>query len=103
MTIKNPNNSFASRDRQTEKMASFELDGIKAPPLVDAPDIKNGAVIIEAANEENGTSAHEGPNGVKTEDWVYPHPTDFKLSERPIDDITPLRVRPFCYTSLPTG
>lgn len=25
-------------------------------------------------------------------DWVYPHPTDFRISEHPIDEVKPLKV-----------
>lgn len=30
-------------------------------------------------------------NGHENDDWVYPHPTDFKLSEHYIDDVKPLK------------
>lgn len=30
-------------------------------------------------------------NGDNNDHWVYPHPTDFKLSEHYIDDVKPLK------------
>ncbi|KAF2765584.1 FAD/NAD(P)-binding domain-containing protein [Teratosphaeria nubilosa] len=74
-------------------MASLQTDGIEAPASNDKADIPNGTVIIEAAvNEAGDVTAEDANAGAAKEDWVYPHPTDFKLSEHPVDEIRPLRV-----------
>ena len=79
-------------------MASFQLDDIGAPALTDPTDLKEPTVVIEAADSSASSSTDK--KGPSTEDWVYPHPTDFKISEHPIDEVRKLRVWTIWYLSL---
>ena len=42
---------------------------------------------------ESRDSGYTSPStNDQNEDWVYPHPTDFKLTEAPIDEVRELKV-----------
>lgn len=63
----------------------------------DAPDGLNGhlddkkpAVVEVMAPVDDARPGAE--EGVQDEDWDYPFPTDFKISEHPIDEVRPLKV-----------
>lgn len=71
-------------------MASLQLDD-KTLPQAEAQDIKHATVVIEAT-DDNGNSSSEDRQ-VATEDWTYPHPTSFTISEHPIDEFRELKVR----------
>ena len=43
-------------------------------------------MAMEFASHENATEDDQ------EKEWVYPYPTDFKLSERPIDEVRELNV-----------
>lgn len=54
-------------------------------------DGKKPAVVeVSAPVDDPRPLAVDGKN--ETEDWEYPYPTDFKLSEHPVDEIRPLKV-----------
>jgi len=71
-------------------MASFQLDAIQAPALTDPEDLKEPTVVIEAADDTASSSLDD--KSASTEESVYPHPTDFKISEHSIDQVRKLRV-----------
>lgn len=50
--------------------------------------------LVEVMAPVDGTRPRAAD--VQDEDWDYPFPTDFKISEHPIDEVRPLKV-----TSLP--
>ena len=85
------NRKINSQSLITCKMASLQLDNIVAPAATDMEDIKQAGVVIEAIpgseDESSGT----------VDDWTYPHPTTFKLTEQPIDEIRKMRVSKCCY------
>ena len=72
-------------------MASLQIDEIQAPPAVDIEHTKGAAVVVEAVEESESSSTDE--KEATTDDWVYPHPTSFTITERPIDEIQQLKVR----------
>lgn len=57
--------------------------------LVDpkAPSVEVVETIQDSTKNTDPAGRH-----VSEDDWVYPYPTDFKLSEHPIDDIRKLKV-----------
>lgn len=70
-------------------MASLELDNTLAIPPTDS-GTKEDVIITEI---ENGSASSTSPSiDDQDSDWFYPHPTDFKLSEVPIDEIRGLKV-----------
>jgi heterodisulfide reductase subunit A-like polyferredoxin len=68
-------------------MTSVQLD----EPLARAP-LENGISSIEIESDSNWSSTTSNTVLTEEEDWVYPHPTDFKLTEAPIDEIRELKV-----------
>ena len=73
-------------------MASLQLDDIKAPPAVSPEDVKNAGIVIEAVEAESSEASSSDEKQVKDDEWTYPHPTDFKISEHNIDEIRELKV-----------
>ena len=71
-------------------MASFQIDAIQAPTVTDPAELKEPTVVIEAADDST-LSSSDGSNASPSE-WVYPHPTDFKISDHHIDRVRTLRV-----------
>ena len=70
-------------------MASLELDDTLAV-LPEDVGTKKGVIVTEI---ENGSASSSSPiTDDQDSDWVYPHPTDFKLTEVPIDEIRELKV-----------
>lgn len=49
--------------------------------------------VVEVMASVDDTRA--GAEDVQDEDWDYPFPTDFKISEHPIDEVRPLKVSKF--------
>lgn len=69
-------------------MAAVELEEW-LPPLDDLPRDDH------ATNGYGKTGSVAPPipeHATSSQDWLYPHPTDFVLSERPIDEVRPLKV-----------
>ena len=69
-------------------MASLDLQEWQDPapmqqaeeaPLPNGVESRDSGYTSPSANDQN-------------EDWVYPHPTDFKLTEAPIDEVRQLKV-----------
>lgn len=70
-------------------MASLELEA----PLANNESKKQDNIFITEIENDSSTSSLPMPNGaVSDEEWVYPHPTDFKLTEAPIDEPRALKV-----------
>jgi hypothetical protein len=46
--------------------------------------------VLAVADDIREPPVHEKAS--KKEEWIYPHPTSFKLGEHPIDEVRPLRV-----------
>lgn len=70
-------------------MAALELDEW-LPPTNDSLDLR-----YTDKEQEHLTNGHiRSPDhpGTTSEDCVYPHPTIFQLTEKPIDDNTSLKV-----------
>lgn len=70
-------------------MASLELDDTLAIPPEDKGTAKD-VIITEIENDSTNSSSPVTDD--QDGDWVYPHPTDFKLTETPIDEIRELKV-----------
>ena len=70
-------------------MASLELE---APFENSVPLQKYATVISEIENDSSTSSFSSKPDAVENDEWYYPHPTDFKLSEKPIDEVRELKV-----------
>ncbi|KAK5701642.1 hypothetical protein LTR97_004460 [Elasticomyces elasticus] len=66
-------------------MASFQLDD-KVLPTPNLDDLKDATVVIEAIDDSGNSSSDE------QRAWIYPHPTDFTISEHPIDEVRELKV-----------
>jgi len=66
------------------------VDVFDAPNgVVGAVDEKKPALVeVMAPVDDAGLGAEE----VEDEIWDYPYPTDFKISERTIDDVRSLKV-----------
>lgn len=77
-------------------MASYQLDQTQLPPLVDPNELDKSAVIIETVEDERSDTPTDIKD-VSQDDWVYPYPTSFKISEHPTDEVRTLKV---AYTSL---
>lgn len=62
-------------------MTAFETEtnGIVPVPVIDSDGLTSKTVPVEITNATE-------------EEWVYPWPTDFKLSEHFIDDVPTLKV-----------
>lgn len=48
--------------------------------------------IEEVTTASNAEDLARGVFLSTDDDWVYPHPTDFKISEHPIDEVKTLKV-----------
>lgn len=70
-------------------MASLELDDTLAIPPADA-GTKKDVYVTEIENDSTNSSSPIAED--QDSDWIYPHPTDFKLTEAPIDEIRELKV-----------
>lgn len=70
-------------------MASLELDDTLAILPEDA-GTKKHVTVTEVENDS--TSSSTPTTDIQDDDWVYPWPTDFKLTEKPIDEIRELKV-----------
>lgn len=71
-------------------MASLQLDGQQGLPPAVADSIKDPTVVVEAV--EDSASSSSSLAATPEDDVYYPHPTDFELSEHPIDEIRQLKV-----------
>lgn len=54
---------------------------------------KEPSVAVIETTQDVPQDVAEINKGVSEEDWVYPYPTNFVLSEHPIDDVRELKVR----------
>ena len=72
-------------------MAAQELEAFLPPLEVTS---REDAVFVNDIENDSSTSSLPTSTDATTEDdeWVYPHPTDFKLSEKPIDEVRELNV-----------
>lgn len=76
-------------------MASLALKATLDPTPVPSKDAMN---IVEMVKQGNGSSISSTENNTPAQveepqdDWYYPHPTTFKLSEVPIDKVRELKV-----------
>ncbi|KAK4901803.1 hypothetical protein LTR27_001575 [Elasticomyces elasticus] len=68
-------------------MASFQLDD-KVLPTPSLDDLKDATVVIEAIDDSGNSSSDEQR---AADDWVYPHPTPFTISEHSIDEVRELK------------
>ena len=68
-------------------MSSVQLE----EPLAHA-SVENGIPSIDIESDSNWSSTTSNTVLTEEEDWVYPHPTDFKLTEAPIDEVRELKV-----------
>ncbi|KAK5120787.1 hypothetical protein LTR85_005853 [Meristemomyces frigidus] len=71
-------------------MAWLQLDGQQGLPAPVADSIKDPTVVVEAV--EDSASSSSSVVATPDDDVYYPHPTDFKLSEHPIDEVRELKV-----------
>jgi hypothetical protein len=70
------------------KMASIALESTLDPdPLLSKSDVS----VAEFERNESSSDVSTLETD-KTDTWIYPHPTDFKLTERPIDAVRELNV-----------
>lgn len=73
-------------------MASIALEATLDPdPIPSNSEIS----VAEFEKYQSSSSLASSENLVTTaveDDWVYPHPTDFTLTERPIDAVRELKV-----------
>jgi hypothetical protein len=63
----------------------------------DITESKSGLTVSEIETELSSSStSSQAPDhanaSISEDDWVYPHPTDFKLKETPIDEVRELKV-----------
>jgi hypothetical protein len=76
-------------------MASLALE-TTLEPIQASP--KNDVNVAEIEKQETSSSTASIEESTTTDvkqaedDWFYPHPTDFKLSEVPIDKVRELKV-----------
>ena len=71
-------------------MASLELQEVRDPHVADGTPLLEAALVTEV---ERDTLSSSSPTFTdEDEDWVYPHPTDFRLTEAPIDEVRELKV-----------
>ena len=54
--------------------------------------VVNGIHGIDVESDSIWGSTTSNTVSTEEDDWVYPHPTDFKLTEAPIDEIRELKV-----------
>jgi hypothetical protein len=62
------------------------------PPAVThfgQDNVEAGGPVIDLVAEDDLPPAETLKND---DDWVYPFPTDFKIQEKTIDDVRPLKV-----------
>jgi hypothetical protein len=64
-----------------------------------AESVENGIPQMEIesdgtwdSNTSNTSLLEEEEEEEEEEEWVYPHPTDFKLTDTPIDEVRELKV-----------
>ena len=50
------------------------------------------SIEIESDSSNTWDSNTSNTTPSSQEEWVYPHPTDFKLTEKPIDEVRELKV-----------
>ena len=70
-------------------MASLELDDALAIPPPDKGTAKD---VLITELERDSTNSSSPTTEEHDNDWIYPHPTDFKLTEKPIDELRELKV-----------
>jgi hypothetical protein len=74
------------------KMASIALEATLEP----LPARSKGAVNVEEIEKERSTSSTSSTDNLESrtveDEWVYPHPTTFKLTEETIDAVKELSV-----------
>jgi hypothetical protein len=68
-------------------------DAVDPPAAVthfgqDNVEASGPAIDLVAAEDLPSTESLKNDD-----DWVYPHPTDFKIQEKPIDEVRRLKVR----------
>ncbi|KAJ8607849.1 hypothetical protein MRB53_040042 [Persea americana] len=81
--------SFITKDEleQSEKM------GIHSDPPREPSTNGVSTVIIDTSDENPGGAVDGTANTLtQADEWVYPHPTDFKLSNHAIDETKSLKV-----------
>lgn len=75
-------------------MAPFLVDETVGSTSADVALEDQLNVNILEPTQVLADSLKPAPANVETKDeWVYPYPTDFKLSEKPIDEHRDLKVR----------
>ena len=53
---------------------------------------ENGIPQLEIESDSTWDSNTSNTSLLEEEEWVYPHPTDFKLTDAPIDEVRELKV-----------
>ena len=71
-------------------MASTELEEWHVPTVRDEASVKENGIVNELEKHSLNSSASSTDN--VDDEWIYPHPTDFKLTEQPIDEVRELKV-----------
>ena len=73
-------------------MASLQLEDFHSLPQAESDAIKEPNVTIEAVDDSASASSSTGGDVTVDDEVFYPHPTDFKIGEHPIDEIRQLKV-----------
>ena len=61
-------------------------------PTVAVETLENGVPAIEIESDSTWDSNTPNTSLHEEDEWVYPHPTDFKLTDAPIDKVRELKV-----------
>lgn len=68
------------------------IAAVRGNGIGDLVDPKVPPVEVIETIQDSTKNTDPAGRHVSEDDWVYPYPTDFKLSEHPIDDIRKLKV-----------
>jgi hypothetical protein len=88
-------NSFSCRSKAHNSV--FQSQAVMMGDAVDPPaathfgqdNVEAAGPVIDLVAEDDLPPAESLKND---DDWVYPFPTDFKIQEKTIDDVRPLKV-----------
>ncbi len=73
-------------------MASIALEATLDPDPISSKSEISVAEFEKYQSSSSLASSENVATAVEDDDWTYPHPTDFTLTERPIDAVRELKV-----------
>lgn len=59
---------------------------------VTVEDVEKGVLQMEIDSDSAWDSNTSNTSLLEEEEWIYPHPTDFKLTDAPIDEVREVKV-----------